>query len=84
MLNNTFELEVGYSFIPKYWGKGFATEAANHMRVFGQENNMAKRIISIIHADNKDSMKVARKNAMAPLFEYSYLGMPVIVFGTTE
>ena len=82
-IKNKYELEVGYSFLPQYWGKGYATEAANQMRKFGLENNMANRIISIIHVDNEDSMKVARRNTMQPLFDDTYMGMPVTIFGTS-
>jgi thiosulfate/3-mercaptopyruvate sulfurtransferase len=82
-IQNKYELEVGYSFLPQYWGKGYATEAANQMREFGLENNMANRIISIIHVDNEDSMKVARRNNMKALFNDSYMGMPVTIFGTS-
>ena len=83
VINNTHELEIGYSFIPQSWGKGFATESAIQMRKFGIKNNLAKRYISIIHKDNLDSMKVALRNGMSPLFNYSYLGMDVIIHGTS-
>lgn len=83
VINNQHELEIGYSIKPEFWGKGYATEAAIEFRKFGFKNNMAKRFISIIHKENEDSMKVAIKNQMQPLFEYTYLEMPVIIYGTS-
>ena len=53
------------------------------MRQFGMKNNMAERFISIIHKNNVDSMKVAIRNGMKPLFDYTYLGMEVIIHGTS-
>ena len=74
--------EIGYTLKPKYWGKGYATEAATHMKSFGIENNISKQFISIIHIDNIDSIKVAEKNGMSKLYEMEYIGMKVFVFGT--
>tara|TARA_R110002050_G_scaffold204327_1_gene339612 strand:- start:102524 stop:103885 length:1362 start_codon:yes stop_codon:yes gene_type:complete len=82
VINNQHEMEIGYSIKPEFWGKGYATEAAIEMREFGMKNKMANRFISIIHEENVDSMKVATKNQMLPLFNYRYLEMPVMIYGT--
>lgn len=58
------ELEVGYSILPEYWKKGFATEAAKKCKKFAQQNKLAKSLISIIHTDNVPSQKVAINNGM--------------------
>lgn len=57
-------LEVGYSILPKYWGKGFASEAAIKCKNFAFENNYRKELISIIHKDNIGSRTVAINNGM--------------------
>jgi [ribosomal protein S5]-alanine N-acetyltransferase len=75
------EYEIGYSILPKFWGKGYATEIAQHIKKFGLENNISDKFISIIHKENEASMNVARKNGMANLYESEYLGMPVFIFG---
>lgn len=79
-LDGKNELEIGYSFKPKYWGKGYATEAASHMKRFGLKNGITNRFISIIHKDNQDSMRVAMKNGMSPLRDSEFMGMPVIIY----
>ncbi|WP_369049382.1 GNAT family N-acetyltransferase [Tenacibaculum sp. UWU-22] len=58
------ELEIGYSLMPKQRGKGYAIEAAQKCRNYAFENNLTDSLISIIHIDNKESEKVARKNGM--------------------
>lgn len=74
--------EIAYSLKPKFWGKGFATEAAQQLKKIGLENNLADSFISIIHKENFDSIKVAKKNGMEISHEINYLGMDVFVFGT--
>ena len=75
------EFEIGYSLLPKYWGMGYATEIATHMKVFGKQNNVSDKFISIIHKENVGSMNVARKNGMTNLYETTFYEMPVFVCG---
>jgi ribosomal-protein-alanine N-acetyltransferase len=79
--NDNDEFEVSYSVLPTYWGKGFATEIATHMKAFGKQNNVSDKFISIIHKENEASMNVARKNGMTNLYETTFYEMPVFVFG---
>lgn len=58
------ELEIGYSLMPEYRHKGFASEAAKKCRDFAFENNFAQSLISIIHIHNHASAKVALNNGM--------------------
>jgi ribosomal-protein-alanine N-acetyltransferase len=80
-LNGRKEYEIAYSLIPRFWKKGFGTEAAKQMKQFGFENIETDRFVSIIDKDNIDSIRVAQKNGMEVLFETEYLGMFVKVFG---
>ena len=58
------ELEIGYSLLPEFWNKGFATESAKKCRDFAFENNFSDSLISIISLTNKPSESVALKNGM--------------------
>lgn len=80
-LHNKEEHEIAYSLLPKFWKKGYGTELALQMKQFGFENIETKRFISIIDKRNNDSIKVAKKNGMDILFETTYLGLEVFVFG---
>jgi [ribosomal protein S5]-alanine N-acetyltransferase len=74
-------LEIGYSMLPEFWGKGYASEAAIKCKEFAFDNNLADSLISIVHPDNIGSETVARKNGMQ-LEKYlaDYKGMPVNIF----
>jgi RimJ/RimL family protein N-acetyltransferase len=58
------ELEIGYSIMPSYRGKGFASEAANRCKEFAFENDYTTSLISVIVPENLDSIKVAMNNGM--------------------
>ena len=63
-INGTIEFEIGYHLIRKYWGKGYATEAARRFRDYAFENNIAESLVSIIHPLNFLSQNVAMRNGM--------------------
>jgi ribosomal-protein-alanine N-acetyltransferase len=74
--------EIAYSLKPKHWKKGYGTEVAKQMKIFGIENKIANQFISIIDKNNLESINVGKKNKMEVLYETDYLGMNVYVYGT--
>lgn len=74
------ELEIGYSIIPDYWGRGYATEAAIKCRDYAFNNDFAESIISIIHPENIRSVKVALKNGMINEKQTIFRDMPVVIY----
>jgi RimJ/RimL family protein N-acetyltransferase len=58
------EIEVGYGLIRKYWGNGYATEAAAACIRYGFAIKGFKRIISLIRPENIPSIKVALRNGL--------------------
>ncbi len=63
-INGNMEIEVGYHLLKRFWGKGYATEAAQMFRDYGFNNSDTPTIISIINPLNEPSKKVARRNGM--------------------
>lgn len=74
------ELEIGYSILPQFWSKGFATEAAKKCKEFAFANRFAQSLISIIHVDNLPSQKVALNNGMYLDKTTTYRDNPVHIF----
>ena len=58
------ELEVGYHFNPKFWGRGFATEAARGCMDYAFSQLNARRIISMIRPENSASRRLAERNGL--------------------
>lgn len=58
------EIEVGYHFNKKYWGMGYAREAARACMDYAIVQLRKNRIISLIRPENLPSRKVAEGNGM--------------------
>ncbi|WP_320127836.1 GNAT family N-acetyltransferase [uncultured Sphaerochaeta sp.] len=57
-------LEIGYLFNRKYWGNGYATEAAIACKEYAFGKLNASEVYSIIRDTNVASMNVAIRNGM--------------------
>ena len=60
----TDEVDLGYRFMKKYWGLGYATEAAKACLEYGFSTLKLKKIIAQAMPDNKASIKVIQKLGM--------------------
>ena len=58
------EIEVGYSILKKYWGLGYAAEAARRFIDYAFDNNLVESVISTISPGNVKSIRVAEKNGL--------------------
>ena len=58
------EIDLGYRFIPEYWGKAFATEAAKASIQFGFETLELPVIHAMAHIENTASIRVLEKCGM--------------------
>ena len=74
------ELEVGYNLLPRFWGKGYATEAAVSCMEYAFWNSLAKSIISIIDIGNVNSQRVAERNGMKREKQTDWKGLQVYIY----
>lgn len=74
------ELEVGYSVLPRYWNRGYASEAAMKAKETAFDHDYSDSLISIVHVENLRSEKVARKNGMSLHKTTWFKEMPVNIF----
>jgi RimJ/RimL family protein N-acetyltransferase len=78
------ELEIGYSLIPAFWNKGYATEAARACKEYAFENEFSSSLISIISLSNESSIHVAVKNGMKPDTQTVYNNNDVCIYRITQ
>ena len=64
VIDDTFELELGYWIHPDFWGQGYGKEAANALAIYANEEMGLERYISAIQVGNIASEKIALSNEM--------------------
>ena len=55
------DVDVGFAFLPQYWGQGYAYEAASAVLAYGWEVVGLKRIVAITTSDNHRSARLLEK-----------------------
>lgn len=73
-LDDLGEVDVGFRFLPEYWGRGLATEACSASLVFGFKTIGLARIIALVLPENGASVRVLEKVGMRPDGEVEYDG----------
>ena len=55
------DVDIGYAFPPRFWGQGYASEAARAVMAYGRDVLKLKRIVAIVSPDNERSIKLLEK-----------------------
>lgn len=55
------DVDIGFAYLPAYWGKGYAYEAASAVLAHGKEVIGLKRIVAITDPDNTSSGKLLKR-----------------------
>ena len=74
------DVEVCWALAPRFWGKGYATEAARASIDWAFEEAGLHRLISLVHPDNKASEAVALRLGERLCDQITFEGKPVNVF----
>jgi RimJ/RimL family protein N-acetyltransferase len=57
-------VDVGYRFLPEYWGRGLATEACRASLQFGFDTLQLDRVLGLVLPENAASIRVLQKVGM--------------------
>ena len=79
-VDGQIEIEVSYHVIKKYWGQGYAPEAARVFIDYAFENNLTDSVISIIDIRNIKSQKVAIKNGLKREKQTRWMDLDVFIY----
>jgi RimJ/RimL family protein N-acetyltransferase len=52
------DADIGYAFLPRFWSKGYAFEAASAVMVYARERLRLRRVVAIVSPDNDRSIRV--------------------------
>ena len=78
------EVEVGYGFMPEYWGRGLATEIAQACIRIGFDRLGFKTLVAITTPVNLGSQRVRDKVGLAYERDIMHGGIPHLLFRIQE
>jgi RimJ/RimL family protein N-acetyltransferase len=55
------DVDIGYAFLPRYWSRGYAVEAARATKAYAKDMIGLKRIVAIVDPANEGSIRVLEK-----------------------
>jgi RimJ/RimL family protein N-acetyltransferase len=58
------DVDIGYAFLPDFWGRGYAVEAAQAVMSHAKEVLELKRVVAIVDPANVGSIRVLEKLGM--------------------
>jgi RimJ/RimL family protein N-acetyltransferase len=83
-VEGTPEIEIGYHFLPRFWGHGYATEAARAARDWVFRHLACERVISLVRPVNVPSQRVAARNGMSIAKRVVFRGLEHDVWAITR
>lgn len=84
MNNHNHFYELGYRFMERYWGNGFATETTIALVAYAFENLKIETIYAICDEENKGSKNVLEKTGLKFIELFMYKGKPHNWFQLTK
>lgn len=78
------DVDVGFAFLPQFWSKGYAFEAASAVVAYGRSVLGLERIVAITAPDNEGSIRVLEKIGLKfeRMIRFPQDGAEVKLFGT--
>ena len=76
--------EIGWTLGREYWGRGYAIEGARRALRYAFTEMGRDHVISLIHSENKASMKVAERLGEKLEGKTKVNDVPVLIFGISR
>lgn len=73
--------EIGWTLGREYWGKGYAIEGARRALEYAFTELDRDHVISLIHPENRASIRVAERLGEKPEGKTELLGIEVLIYG---
>lgn len=73
--------EVGWTLGREYWGRGFASEAGQAAMQYAFDALDLRHILSVIHPENRNSIRVAERLGMQFERTWDLMGVGVSLYG---
>ncbi|MFK7785975.1 MAG: GNAT family N-acetyltransferase [Crocinitomicaceae bacterium] len=77
------DLEITYSLLPEFWGRGYARELAKNFIDYARAETGVSSVISMIHPENEASKKVSQANGLTFDRMAKFMSIPVEVHRLT-
>ena len=58
------DVDLGFAFLPRFWGRGYAFEAARRVVRHAREDHGLRRLVAITNPDNQGSIRVLERIGM--------------------
>ena len=58
------DVDIGYAYLPRYWSKGYAIEAALAMKDHARDAIGLKRLVAVVDPQNAGSIRLVEKLGM--------------------
>ena len=55
------DVDIGYAFLPRFWSKGYAVEAARATKQYAKNVIGLNRIVAIVNPENEGSIRVLER-----------------------
>lgn len=83
-IDDVDEVEVGYGFLPGYWGRGLATEIATACRQYAEDALRLPSIVALTSPRNHGSRHVMTKIGMVYEREIDHEGVRHVLYRTAR
>lgn len=83
-VDGEIKMEIGYLFVRRSWGKGYATEAATACKKYGFEHLNQSEMISLVDVHNIPSTRVAERIGMSVKKQIIKWEKEILVYSVTK